>query len=112
MNRLSRTRIDRDYRIGVRLARRRILRRDLLLLSGLRLHGLRLHGLRLGRLRLSHRRLRRRQKLLGLPIKLSETPGSIESPPPEFGEHTDQVLSSLGYDAKAIARLRRRGDVA
>jgi crotonobetainyl-CoA:carnitine CoA-transferase CaiB-like acyl-CoA transferase len=53
----------------------------------------------------------RRQKLLGLPIKLSETPGSIESPPPKFGEHTDQVLSSLGYGVEAIARLRRRGDV-
>jgi len=54
----------------------------------------------------------RRQKLLGVPIKLSETPGSVESPPPEFGEHTDQVLSSLGYDAEAIARLRRSGDVS
>lgn len=53
-----------------------------------------------------------RQKLLGIPIKLSETPGSVESPPPAFGEHTDQVLSSLGYDAEAIARLRRSGDVS
>ena len=53
-----------------------------------------------------------RQKLLGIPIKLSETPGSVESPPPAFGEHTDQVLSSLGYDADAIARLRRSGDVS
>lgn len=54
----------------------------------------------------------RRQKLLGVPLKLSATPGSVESPPPEFGEHTDEVLSSLGYDAEAIARLRRSGDVA
>jgi crotonobetainyl-CoA:carnitine CoA-transferase CaiB-like acyl-CoA transferase len=53
-----------------------------------------------------------RQKLLGIPLKLSATPGSIESPPPGFGEHTDQVLSSLGYDAEAIERLRRSGDVS
>jgi crotonobetainyl-CoA:carnitine CoA-transferase CaiB-like acyl-CoA transferase len=53
-----------------------------------------------------------RLKLLGVPIKLSATPGSIESPPPGFGEHTDEVLSSLGYDAEAIARLRRSGDVS
>ena len=41
-----------------------------------------------------------------------EAPGSVELPPPPFGEHTDQVLSSLGYDAEAITRLRQRGDVS
>ena len=27
---------------------------------------------------------------------------------PELGAHTDEVLSSIGYDAKAIAELRAR----
>ena len=54
----------------------------------------------------------RSQKLLGIPLKLSKTPGSVDAPPPDFAEHTDQVLSALGYDAEAIDRLRRNGEVA
>jgi crotonobetainyl-CoA:carnitine CoA-transferase CaiB-like acyl-CoA transferase len=49
--------------------------------------------------------------LLGIPIKLSETPGRIETPPARFGEHTDEVLGELGFDAAAIAGLRDRGVV-
>ena len=47
----------------------------------------------------------------GPPIKLSDTPPSIRTPPPAFGEHTDAVLAGLGYDAAAIAQLRREGIV-
>src|SRR5207237_5548717 len=43
------------------------------------------------------------------PIKLSDTPASIRTAPPKFGEHTDAVLAGLGFDADAIARLRREG---
>ena len=32
-------------------------------------------------------------------------------PTPDQGEHTEAVLSELGYDAEAIERLRRRGVV-
>jgi crotonobetainyl-CoA:carnitine CoA-transferase CaiB-like acyl-CoA transferase len=48
---------------------------------------------------------------LGIPVKLGETPGRIDSAPPAFGEHTDQVLEELGYDKEKIARLRREGVV-
>jgi crotonobetainyl-CoA:carnitine CoA-transferase CaiB-like acyl-CoA transferase len=48
---------------------------------------------------------------VGLPIKLSATPGSIRTAPPLLGEHTDEILAELGYDAAAIADLRERGIV-
>lgn len=46
-------------------------------------------------------------EVLGVPVKLSATPGSVRTPPPRLGEHTDAVLQrDLGLDADAIARLR------
>ncbi|MFA1710479.1 CaiB/BaiF CoA transferase family protein [Peribacillus frigoritolerans] len=41
-------------------------------------------------------------KLLGSPIKLSDTPVTIERHPPLHGEHTEEVLLELGYDKKEI----------
>jgi formyl-CoA transferase len=43
---------------------------------------------------------------------MSGTPGRVATPPPELGEHTDEVLHGLGYDPGAIAALRRDGVVA
>jgi crotonobetainyl-CoA:carnitine CoA-transferase CaiB-like acyl-CoA transferase len=40
-------------------------------------------------------------------VRLSQTPGEIASRPPMLGEHTDLVLEELGYDAAAIAALRK-----
>jgi crotonobetainyl-CoA:carnitine CoA-transferase CaiB-like acyl-CoA transferase len=37
---------------------------------------------------------------------------SIERPPAGVGEHTDEVLKAIGYDAEQIAALRRSGTVA
>jgi formyl-CoA transferase len=45
-------------------------------------------------------------KVLGVPLKLSGTPGSIRSGPPALGQHTDRVLTELGWDASHIAALR------
>jgi crotonobetainyl-CoA:carnitine CoA-transferase CaiB-like acyl-CoA transferase len=39
------------------------------------------------------------------PIELSETPGSYRRPAPLIGEHTDEILKRLGYDAREIAAL-------
>jgi crotonobetainyl-CoA:carnitine CoA-transferase CaiB-like acyl-CoA transferase len=43
------------------------------------------------------------------PVFLSRTAGSIRRRPPTLGEHTDEIMGELGYDAGAIAALRRRG---
>jgi crotonobetainyl-CoA:carnitine CoA-transferase CaiB-like acyl-CoA transferase len=37
---------------------------------------------------------------------------SIERPPARVGEHTDEVLASVGYSTEQIAALRRSGAVA
>ena len=50
-------------------------------------------------------------KLLGIPLKLSETPGTIRRPPPRLGEHTDEILAELGYSAAKIDELRQEGVV-
>ncbi|MBI3892171.1 MAG: CoA transferase, partial [Candidatus Wallbacteria bacterium] len=51
-------------------------------------------------------------RVTGLPVKLSETPGGIYSPPPLLGEHTEQVLTGLlGLEVAELAELRRSGVV-
>jgi len=48
-------------------------------------------------------------RVLGLPIKLSDTPGIVEGPPPVFGEHNRSVLKMLGYSEDAIGELAKDG---
>ncbi|HEX3704167.1 MAG TPA: CoA transferase [Vicinamibacterales bacterium] len=51
-------------------------------------------------------------RLLGIPIKLSDTPGAIRSAPPTLGQHTDDVLHrDLGIPRDAVDGLRARGIV-
>jgi crotonobetainyl-CoA:carnitine CoA-transferase CaiB-like acyl-CoA transferase len=47
-------------------------------------------------------------KLLGLPVKLSDTPGAVRLPPPLKGQHTEEVLCDLGHCAADIKTLRER----
>jgi crotonobetainyl-CoA:carnitine CoA-transferase CaiB-like acyl-CoA transferase len=53
-----------------------------------------------------------RVKQVGIATKLSETPGAVRSTSPAPGQHTDEVLASLGYDAEAVRALRARSAVA
>jgi crotonobetainyl-CoA:carnitine CoA-transferase CaiB-like acyl-CoA transferase len=39
---------------------------------------------------------------LGVPVKLSRTPGGVHAPAPALGENTREVLEALGYDADAL----------
>jgi formyl-CoA transferase/CoA:oxalate CoA-transferase len=48
-------------------------------------------------------------KMLGIPIKLSETPGSVRKAPPLLGENTNEVLHQLGYTSSEIAALNEKG---
>ena len=44
----------------------------------------------------------------GVPIKLSETPGSVDAPAPSLGEHTAEVLTDLlKIDTAEVEQLRR-----
>ena len=49
---------------------------------------------------------------LGVPVKLSRTPGAVSSPGPLLGEHTRDVLAELGYGEAEISELEEAGAVA
>ena len=50
--------------------------------------------------------------LLAQPFALSRTPSALAAPPPELGEHTDEVLGELGYTPEDIAALLDTGIVS
>ena len=50
-------------------------------------------------------------KILNQAVKLSRTPATLKTATPEIGQHTDEILGELGYDAAAIKRLRAEGVV-
>jgi CoA:oxalate CoA-transferase len=51
-------------------------------------------------------------KVTGIPWKLLGTPLKIQGAPPTLGQHTDQVLHSLGYSPKDLAALRESKIIA
>jgi crotonobetainyl-CoA:carnitine CoA-transferase CaiB-like acyl-CoA transferase len=44
--------------------------------------------------------------LVAQPVTLTRTPSSIQMPPPECGEHTDEILAEYGYSKAEIDKLR------
>jgi crotonobetainyl-CoA:carnitine CoA-transferase CaiB-like acyl-CoA transferase len=50
-------------------------------------------------------------KMPGIVPKLSDTPGEVHWQGPTLGEHTSDVLASLGFDATDVERLRAEGAV-
>jgi formyl-CoA transferase/CoA:oxalate CoA-transferase len=50
--------------------------------------------------------------VLGIPTKLSATPGRIAAPPPRLGEHTSRLLrEALGFTEERMEELARQGVV-
>ena len=51
-----------------------------------------------------------RVKTVSLPIHFEKTPVAIQCPPPEFGQHTEEVLLDVaGYSWEEIAQMRADG---
>lgn len=53
--------------------------------------------------------LNRAAPVADLPVKLSATPGGIRTPPPRAGEHSQEILASLGYTPEEIAAFHASG---
>ena len=45
-------------------------------------------------------------RMPGIVPKLSATPGAMPAPAPKLGEHTEQVLKTIGYSIEEISRLK------
>ncbi|MFN8524030.1 MAG: CaiB/BaiF CoA-transferase family protein [Chloroflexota bacterium] len=52
------------------------------------------------------------QKALGVPVKLSATPGAVTRAAPTLGQHNEELLRELGYSAEEIAALRTGGAIS
>ena len=50
-------------------------------------------------------------QVLGVPVKLSATPGAVRTAPPTIGQHTDTVLRELGLTGDEIGHLRSNGAI-
>ena len=49
-------------------------------------------------------------RVTGVPIKLSDTPGAVDRPPPVLGEHTSEILREwLGMSDAQVEKLREQG---
>ena len=49
---------------------------------------------------------------LGVPVKMSRTPGGVHTPAPAFGEHTAEVLRDAGFGEDEIRELLESGAAA
>jgi CoA:oxalate CoA-transferase len=48
-------------------------------------------------------------KMVGMPVKMTKTPGSPKGPAPLLGQDTEAILTGLGYSSEAIAAMEKEG---
>jgi crotonobetainyl-CoA:carnitine CoA-transferase CaiB-like acyl-CoA transferase len=46
-------------------------------------------------------------QVVGQPFAMSRTKSKIAAPPPDMGQHTNEVLKEFGFSAREIAALRQ-----
>lgn len=51
------------------------------------------------------------RKYVGTPFRLHSSPSRVDRPPPQLGEHTDEILAEAGYSNTEIDRLRAEGAI-
>jgi len=52
--------------------------------------------------------VRGKKRVLGIPVRLSATPGSIKRYPPDFGQDTARILKELGYNEAQLFKLKEK----
>lgn len=52
-----------------------------------------------------------RLKVVNCPVRLTRTPASVRTPPPLLGQHSDEILSGLGFSRSDIEHLHEAGAV-
>jgi len=48
-------------------------------------------------------------KALGVPVKLSDTPGAVDRPAPRLGQDNVEILTELGYTEAELRDLKAKG---
>lgn len=48
-------------------------------------------------------------RVIGIPVQMSQTPGSIRLNPPRVGEHSREILGELGYAEQTIRTYQEQG---
>lgn len=49
------------------------------------------------------------QRLVGQPVQLERTPGTIARAAPKRGEHSEEILKEIGIDAEELLKLKAKG---
>ena len=50
-------------------------------------------------------------RMPGIPYKLSKTPAQVRTAPPTLGQHTEEVMKSIGYTQSEIDEASRDGAI-
>jgi formyl-CoA transferase/CoA:oxalate CoA-transferase len=52
-----------------------------------------------------------KMRILGFPVKLSDTPAALQRPAPQLGEHTAEILATIGYSENEIQEIKKKGAI-